>query len=76
MFDPSCTSRKRGSSPDDILHAETSFNVSFFDVMCTFRPYSYAIVSSIEKALLQINLVEKCRDYTRFILFKNINKID
>ena len=76
MFDASCTSRKRGSSPNDILHAETPFNISLFDVMCKFRPYSYAIVSSIEKVFLQISLVEKRRDYTRFILFKNINKID
>ena len=76
VFDASRNSRKAGSSLNDILHAVPPFKIFLFDVVFKFRPYSYAIVSRIEKAFLQISLAEQHRDYTRFIWFKNVSKIN
>ena len=44
--------------------------------MCKFGSYTYAIVSDTEKVFLQISLIEKRREYTKFIWFKNENIVD
>ena len=44
--------------------------------MCKFGSYNYVIVSDTEKVFLQISLIEKRREYTKFIWFKNDNKVD
>ena len=76
MFDASYSIKKGGPSLNDILYAGPPLTPLLFDVMCKFWSYNYAIVSNIGKAFLEISLVEKHKDYTRFTWFKNVNKID
>ncbi|XP_066910509.1 uncharacterized protein [Clytia hemisphaerica] len=63
-------------SLNECLEAGPPLNTDLFEILLRFRTDKVAIVGDIEKAFLHIKLNNEQRDLTRFLWFKNSDKID
>ncbi|XP_066919514.1 uncharacterized protein [Clytia hemisphaerica] len=63
-------------SLNECLEAGPPLNTDLFEILLRFRTDKVAIVGDIEKAVLHIKLNNEQRDLTRFLWFKNSDKID
>lgn len=58
---------KNGVSLNDCLYTGPTLNDKLQDILVRFRTNDYAYTADISKAFLRIGLVEKDRNYTRFL---------
>ena len=63
-------------SLNECLEAGPSLNTDLYEILLRFRANKVAIVGDIEKAFLHIKLNNEQRDLTRFLWFKNPDKIN
>ena len=63
-----------GTSLNDCLYAGPKYDQNIFGIILRFRLHRAALVADIEKAFLQVSVVEKDRDALRFLWFDDVNK--
>lgn len=63
-----------GPSLNDCLHKGPKFNQLILDILLRFRVFKYALIADLEKAFLQISVLEDDRDVLRFLWVDDIHK--
>ena len=63
-----------GTSLNDCLYAGPKYDQNIFSIILRFRLHRTALVADIEKAFLQISVVERDRDALRFLWVNDVNK--
>ena len=71
VFDGSAK-RVNQASLNEILHTGPALNPSIFELLLKFRIYQVVLTADMEKAYLQLEVVEKHRDLMRFLYYSNI----
>ena len=63
-----------GTSLNDCLYAGPKYDQNIFGIILRFRLHRTALVADIEKAFLQVSVIEKDRDALRFLWLDDVNK--
>lgn len=74
VFNASSKSNKTVPSLNDMLEKGPSLTEGLVDSLAKFRTKKYAVTADISKAFLRIGLVERDRDYVRFLWVKGIDE--
>ena len=69
VFDAS--SKSKGKSLNEIVHAGPNLLSPLFDILIKFRTHKIVLLADIKQAFLQIGIQEKHRDFLRFLWFRN-----
>ena len=62
------------ASLNDCLHKGPKFNQLILDILLRFRAFKYVLIADLEKAFLQVSVVEDDRDVLRFLWVDDIKK--
>ena len=65
-------SKETGPSSNESDHKGPQTAPLIFDILLHFRTFKIVLVADIEKAILQIAINEKYRDFLRFLWFDNV----
>ena len=73
VFDASIK-RNENASLNEVLYKAPCLNPELYKLLLKFRVHPIGIVADIEKAYLQISVVEEHRDFLRFLYYDDIYK--
>ena len=76
VFNCSYRPNKDAPSLNDCLYVGPSLSEKLADIMIGFRQSNFAYSADISKAFLRIGLLEKDRNYTKFLWFEDPTQID
>ena len=71
VFDASAKTNDNPSL-NDCLHKGPQLTPLIYDILLRFRCFAIALTADIEKAFLQIGIVDKDKDYLRFLWFNDV----
>ena len=76
VYDASAKIRKGEKSLNECLHRGPVLLPDLCGILLRFRIQPIVILADIEKAFLQVGIQEEDRDVTRFLWFKNLNRLE
>ena len=68
------SSKVKGPSLNNCLETGPCLLAKIFDILIRFRSYKYGIISDIKSAFLNIRILERYRDFLRFLWVDDIKK--